>query len=50
MANLGNSRNDSRKAKLPKNEAKKQEQLVIREFAKNNGISIKVAKIMFEED
>jgi len=49
MSKLGNSRNDSRPPRLPKNEEKRQRELAIREFAKNNGFSIATARIMYEE-
>jgi hypothetical protein len=50
MARLGNSRNDSRYPALEKELKKLNHKIFIREYAKNNGISIKVAKIMFEEE
>jgi len=49
MSRLGNSRNDSRAARLPKNEEKRAEQLKLREWAMNNGVSIRVAKAYFSE-
>jgi len=47
---LGNSRNDRRKPRLPKDEKKRERELAIREFALNNGISIRVAKAMFNDN
>jgi hypothetical protein len=47
---IGNKRNDRRKAKLPKNEEKRAKAIAIREFALNNGCSIKVAKAYFEQE
>ncbi len=49
MSRLGNSRNDSRPPKLPKDPKKAEREMAIREFAKNNGFSIVTARIMFEE-
>ena len=46
---IGYSRNDSRQPRLPKDQTLREQAMVIREFAKNNGISIRVAKVMFEE-
>jgi len=47
---IGNTRNDTRQPKLPKDPKKKEREIAIREWAKNNGVSIKVAKAYFEED
>ena len=44
---IGNSRNDSRPPKLPKDPEKREKELFIREWAKNNGTSISVAKSHF---
>jgi hypothetical protein len=46
---MGNSRNDSREPRLPKDEKKRARETYLREFAKNHGISIAVARAMFEE-
>jgi len=50
MSRLGNSRNDSRAARLPKDGEKRAEQLRIREWAMNNGVSISVAKALLSSD
>ena len=47
---IGNSRNDNRPPRLPKNEEKRQRELHIREWAKNNGCSIAVARIYWDEE
>ena len=44
---LGNSRNDSRPPRLPKDPEKRKRDLMIREWAKNNGCSIGVARAYF---
>lgn len=49
MSRLGNSRNDGRTPKMPKDPKKAEREMAIREFAKNNGFSIATARIMFEE-
>lgn len=50
MSKLGNSRNDRRPARLPKDPKKKEREMAIREWAKNNGCSIGVAKAYFSEN
>jgi len=47
---LGNARNDSRQPRLPKDPAKREKEMAIREWAKNNGVSIAVAKEYFREE
>ena len=49
MREIGNSRNDSRAPRLPKNEEKRARELHIREWAKNNGVSIGVARAYWAE-
>jgi hypothetical protein len=46
---IGNSRNDGRKPRLPKDEAKRNRETFIREWAKNNGVSIGVARAIRAE-
>ncbi|MCL2555431.1 MAG: hypothetical protein FWE03_00230 [Firmicutes bacterium] len=46
---IGNSRNDTRQPRLPKDPKKREREMAIREFAKNGGMSIRVARIMLEE-
>ena len=46
---IGAARNDNRKPRLPKDEAKRKREQFIREWAKNNGVSIRVAKAYFED-
>jgi hypothetical protein len=46
---MGNSRNDSRAPRLPKDEKKREREMFIREWAKNNGVSIGVARCIWEE-
>jgi len=50
MSQMGNSRNDSRKPRLPKAPEKAAREKAIREWAKNNGVSIKAAKAYWEQD
>ena len=47
---IGNSRNDSRPPRLPKDPAKREKEMAIREWAKNNGVSIGVARELFREE
>ena len=47
---IGNSRNDSRPPRLPKDPKKREREVHIREWAKNNGCSIKVARLYLEGD
>ena len=46
---VGNSRNDDRSPRLPKDPKKREREIAIREYAKNNGFSIATARIMWEE-
>ncbi|MDR0475573.1 MAG: hypothetical protein LBH43_18105 [Treponema sp.] len=46
---LGNSRNDSRPPRLPKDEKKREREIFIREWAKNNGCSIGVARAYWSD-
>lgn len=46
---IGNARNDSRPPRLPKDPAKREKEIAIREWAKNNGVSIGVAKAYFKD-
>jgi len=50
MSRLGNSRNDGRKPRLPKDPNKAEREMRIREYAKNNGFSIATARIMLEDE
>ena len=45
---IGNARCDSRAPRLPKDPKKKEREIAIREWAKNNGCSIKVARLYLE--
>ena len=47
---IGTHRNDSRKPRLPKNPEKLAKEMRIREWANNNGCSIRAARIYWEQD
>ena len=47
---LGNSRNDGRAPRLPKDPKKRERDMFIREWAKNNGCSIGVAREYWREE
>jgi hypothetical protein len=47
---IGNARNDTRPPRLPKDPKKREREAAIREWAKNNGCSIRVARAYWEAD
>ena len=47
---IGNSRNDTRQPRLSKDPAKQERELALREWAKNNGCSIAVAREYFKKE